>query len=92
MAIKYLLKTTETYRLETLSDVEEFHDKLKEDAEEQGYQLVGFSYTNKEKKEKGEVVDEWCLVKVIKQFNEEKDPFTPLRHIAYDNFDSFSEE
>ena len=81
MAVKYLLKTIETYRLEALVDVKDFHEWLQEDAKRQRYILNGFSWTEKQSKE-----DEWYNVKVTKIFEKEKDPDLPLKEITYETY------
>ena len=45
--ITWVLKNTTEYRVDTMSDVEEFHKKLQEEANENGYNLTGFSWTKK---------------------------------------------
>lgn len=92
MAVKYLLKTTEVFRLETMTDVEDFHKWLQEDADKQGYQLVGFSWKEKSRASKGEVVDEWYVVSATKMFENEKEPDLPLRRINYDTYEIDHEE
>lgn len=87
MAVKYLLKTTEVYRLETMSDVEGFHKWLQKDADDQGYQLIGFSWKEKFRSSKGEVVDEWYVVSATKVFEDEKEPDLPLRTVSYETYE-----
>jgi len=84
--IKYLLKTTEEYRLETVEDVKAFHKKLQQDAIDQGYTLSSFGYTQKSTTARGEIIDEWCVVKVIKIFQKDKEPETALNKITYEAF------
>ncbi len=69
--MKYLIGCTNTVRLSTLNEVEEFHEELKH---ENKFQLNNFSWTLKEIKKKGEVVDEYFLVKYKITFTNEKDP------------------
>lgn len=68
---RYLVKTTDVYRIDTLGEVEEFHNELKSNA---NFELDSFGYKQKQVKLKGEVVDEYCLVTVKKIFNDEKEP------------------
>ena len=82
--IKFLLKTTEEYRLETLEDVKSFHEQLKNDEIEQGYHLASFSWTEKDVKEQGEVVDSYYIVKAKKLFQEAKNAMVVLNKIDYD--------
>lgn len=78
---RFLIKTTETYRIDTVEEVEAFHTELKENG---NFELAAFSYAIKQIKEKKEVVGEYCLAKVVKIFNDEKDPVNTIT-INYDN-------
>lgn len=68
---KYLISAVDTYRVATVADVERLHDELLNDHH---FQLTEFSYKTKEIKVKGEVVEEYQVVKAKKIFNDEKDP------------------
>lgn len=68
---KYLIQVSETYRVDTEEEVSAFIEKLKKDDE---YELVSYKSKRKELKEKGEVIDEWCQVQVVKKFDNEKYP------------------
>ena len=61
-----LLKVVEEYRAESEQEVKEMNEQFKADAKSEGYILNSFSYTKKEKKSKGEIIDEGYLVKVAK--------------------------
>ena len=63
-----LLKITEEYRAETEQEVKEMNERFKNEAKEKGYTLNAFSYIKKEKKQKGEVVDECYIVKATKVY------------------------
>ena len=63
-----LLKVTEEYRAESEQEVKEMNEQFKERAKTEGYVLSAFSYTKKEKKSKGEVIDDGYLVKVAKVY------------------------
>ena len=63
-----LLKVVEDYRAESEQEVKEMNEQFKADARSEGYILNAFSYTKKEKKSKGEVIDEGYLVKVAKVY------------------------
>lgn len=67
----YLINAVDTYRVPTVEDVERLHEELLNDSH---FQLTAFSYQTKEIKIKGEVVDEYQLVKAKKIFNNEKEP------------------
>ena len=69
--IKYLITTTNTYRVHTVSEVEALHEELKNDPR---FELTSFSYTTKDIKEKREVVDQYQLVKAKLVFTSEKEP------------------
>lgn len=66
---KYINQTTEMYRIDTEEEVQAFNEELKADAIENGYILKSYSYTLKEKKLKGEVVDSAYVVKAVKEYS-----------------------
>ena len=68
---RYLLKAVDTYRVPDEAAVEALHDELLADPT---FDLTGFSYTVKQIKAKGEVVEEYMVVQATKQFTNEKDP------------------
>lgn len=59
-----ILKIKEEYRAESEQEVKEMNEQFKAEAKAKGYILSEFSYTKKEKKSKGDVIDEGYLVKV----------------------------
>lgn len=68
---KYLLKVENTYRVPTVEEALELRKSL------EGIscgELASFSYTTKVIKVKGEVVEEYQLVKAKIIFDDEKDP------------------
>ena len=71
MTNKYLLNTVNTYRVETVADALALRDELQEIP---NCELVNFQYTTKYIKVKGEIVEEYQVVKAKLQFNEEKEP------------------
>ena len=73
--MKYLVSTTEVYRVGTVEEVEALHEELKNDPH---FTLAAFSYKYKCQKQKGEIIDEWQQVTVKKEFNEEKNPCTEV--------------
>ena len=70
---KYLVSATEVYRV----DNEESAAALIDEAETK-YILAKYSSVKKEKKAKGEIVDEWYQVTLVKKFNDEKDPISNI--------------
>lgn len=63
-----LLKVTAEYRVESEEEAKQMNEDFKKEAKEQGYVLNSFAYTLKEKKSKGEIIDEGYLVKVVKVY------------------------
>lgn len=68
---KYLINTTEVYRVDTIAEAEQLHEEMKKEGK---YNLLTFGYKYKCKKEKGDIVEEWYQVTAKKEFNDEKDP------------------
>lgn len=68
---KYLISAVNTVRVHTVGDVEALHEELKHNPE---FELVQFSYTTKDIKEKREVVDSYAVVKYKIVFQDEKEP------------------
>ena len=81
---RYLTKVTEVYRLSTEKEAETFLKELKSSTE---FELAKYTSTKKQRKAKGEVIDEWIHFEVTKVFNDEKDVNT-LIEVQY-NLDSF---
>ena len=73
--MRFLTKVVETYRLANEQEVETFLKELKEDNR---FVVAKYSSTKKEKKSKGEIVDEWVRFEVTKLFNDEAEPDTPI--------------
>lgn len=92
MISKFLLKTTEEYWLSDLVSVESFHKELQQDAIDQEYQLTAFAYTEKPIKEGKEVVDSYFIIKVVKVFDDTKEPEgIPMETVKYKRRDSTME-
>ena len=68
---KYLITTTEIYRVDDEIEVQNLIEEAKHDPM---YNLVKYNREYKQKKTKGEVVDDWYKVTLIKNFGDEKDP------------------
>lgn len=73
--MKYLITTTEVYRV---SSEEEATNLINNAKNESGYILSKYSSQYKEKKQKGEVVDFYWKVILVKEFNQEKEPETDI--------------
>ena len=67
--MKKLISVVEQYRLDTEEEATRFIEECKEDAETHGYTLKSYSSTKKEKKTKGEIIDEAVLVKLAKDYD-----------------------
>lgn len=68
---KYLIKTTEEHRADTEAEATRLIEAAKEDGR---YLLAKYSSVKKERKQKGEVVDEYYLVTLVKVFDDAKEP------------------
>lgn len=86
--IRYLLKTTEEYRLDSLEDVVAFRQWLYKDGSKQNYDINSFGYTEKPIKEGKEIIDFYYTVKVQKKFEDEKDPMKLNTGISYEGVNS----
>ena len=69
--MRYLLNTTEKYRVGTVEEAEALHEEFLKD---NTYTLTSFGYTTKYIKQKGQIIEEYQVVTVKKAFNEEKEP------------------
>ena len=83
--MKYLLTTTEVYRA---SSEEEATNLIETAKNESGYVLSKYGTQYKERKQKGEVIDAWYRVTLVKTFNEEKEPITSIE-IKYGDGSAF---
>ena len=78
--MRYLITTTETYRLQDENEVKAFLEELKQD---KNFIIKKYSSVKKELKQKGEIVDEWVRFTVTKEFNSEKEPYENV-NISYE--------
>ena len=69
--MKYLVQSIDTYRVDTVAEVEQLHEDLLKD---NTFSLTNFSYKTKCIKAKGEVIEEYQLVRATKSFTDEHDP------------------
>lgn len=84
--MRYLTKVVETYRLSSEKEVEEFLKELKSDHR---FTVAKYSSTKKEKKSKGEVIDEWIRFQVTKLFNDEAEPVDVI-NVNYEQKSAFN--
>lgn len=68
---KYLIKTTEEHRADNESEAAELINSAKADGR---YILSKYSSVKKERKQKGEIVDEYYIVTLVKVFDDAKEP------------------
>lgn len=73
--MKYLITTTEVYRFSSEDEATNFIEAAKK---ESGYVLTKHTVEYKERKQKGEVVDYWWKVTLVKSFTSEKEPETDV--------------
>ena len=86
--MKYLTKTVETYRVATEEEAAKIIEEAKHD---RGFTLAKYEAVHKEKKSKGEVVDEWVRVTLHKVFNDEAEPSAYIG-IEYNREDGYFPE
>lgn len=68
---KYLIKTTEEYRVDSEVEAADLINGAKADHR---YVLSKYSSVKKETKQKGEIVDEYFIVTLVKVFDNAKEP------------------
>ena len=68
---KYLIKTTEEHRADSEVEATELINAAKADGR---YILSKYTSVKKERKSKGEIVDEYYLVTLVKVFDDAKEP------------------
>ena len=77
---KYLVSTTETYRVDTESEAAKAIEEAKQDG---SYVLGKYTSEHKERKSKGEVIDEYWKLTLTKLFNDIKEADT-LVNVSYE--------
>lgn len=83
--MKYLTKIVETYRVANEAEAAKTIEEAKSDIR---FTLVKYEAVHKEKKSKGEVIDEWVRVTLYKTFNDEAEP-TAYINVDYKKEDGF---
>ena len=68
---KYLISVTETYRVDTEAEAAKIIEEAKADKK---YVLSKYSSVKKERKQKGDIIDEWYRLTLTKVFDDEKEP------------------
>ena len=77
---KYLTTVTEVYRADDEFAAEALISAAKED---ERWMLAKYNCEHKEKKAKGEIIDDWYKVTLVKSFNDKKDPMTEV-NVSYE--------
>lgn len=60
-----IMKRTEEIRVETEEEAMALIESFKEKSKTEGYEIVSYCSTHKEKKSKGEVLDDYYIVKIV---------------------------
>ena len=68
---KFLISVQETYRADTETEATTLIQEAKNSSE---FTLAKYNCEHKERKSKGEVIDEWYKVVLNKSFTDEKEP------------------
>lgn len=63
-----LLKRTEEFRVNNEAEAQALINQAKEDPNNEGYELISYKMVKKDKKSKGEIVDSWVVVTLVKQW------------------------
>lgn len=63
-----LCKKTEEWRVNNEAEAQALIDQAKRDPEGEGYELVSYKMVKKDKKSKGEIIDEWVIVTLVKKW------------------------
>lgn len=82
--IKWIGKSTIELRVATEDEADELHKQMIQETAKHGWILSSWSENKKEKKVKGEVVEEWVVVKYVITFSDLKEPCIVLNDINYD--------
>lgn len=67
--VKELTRTTDIYRVDTEIEAAALIEEFKEKASSEGYDLTKYESKYRNKKSKGEIIDEWYLVTLQKDFD-----------------------
>lgn len=63
-----LLKRTEEFRVNNEAEAQALIDQAKKDPEGEGYELIQYKMVKKDKKSKGEIIDSYVIVTLIKSW------------------------
>ena len=63
-----IMKQTDEIRVETEEEAKALIESFKEKAAQEGYEIIKYTSTLKEKKSKGEIVDSYVIVSIVKRW------------------------
>lgn len=63
-----LLKRTEEFKVNNEEEAKALIEQAKANENVEGYELKSYKMVKKDKKSKGEVIDEWVIVTLVKQW------------------------
>lgn len=63
-----IMKQTDEIRVDSYEEAKALIEKFKTDAKESGYDVISSAATLKEKKSKGEIIDSYYIVKIVKRW------------------------
>lgn len=63
-----LCKRTEEWRVNNEAEAQALIEQAKRDPDREGYELIQYKMVKKEKKSKGEVIDSWIIVTLVKKW------------------------
>ncbi len=72
----YLLSVSEIYRVDSESEVKTMLEEAK-NADQ--YRLIKYNCVSREQKQKGEIIDSWFKLTLVKEFNLEKEPESSVK-------------
>lgn len=82
---KYLISTSETYRVDTEEEAKNLIEEAKVD---NSFQLAKYTSEYKVRKQKGEIIDEFYKVVLTKNFNDIKEPYVQI-NVEYNKESAF---
>ena len=65
----YLIRTTEVYRADNENEAKAVIEEAKKTST-----VIKYNSTYRNKKQKGEIIDEWYRVEITKEWDDEKEP------------------
>lgn len=69
--MKYLIEATEIYRVDSETEATKIIEEAQKDNK---YELIKYNRVQRERKQKGEIIESWYKVTLTKKFTDEKEP------------------